>query len=446
MSNHNTRIKNQFFSSFEANRRIPETPRLIGPELEILLVRRDSGQAAMLTETKGLFDALNKTDRSWELDADGMGLTRQGIKFNPTIGTDLGTGTIEIGFEPQTSLEVSYKEVNSILKFVSSVAEEKGLMLLGYGIQPVTRHDKASIMPKERYNTFLQIVGDNLRWHAVTAANQVHIQVRMDELVGAINALNTISPAVIAMTANASVSENSINGVSDLRVLCWDMALSTNGAGERIGVAPRFESTDHYWNTVIGFEPFITRRGDTIIRFDSVGSLKNYFEKGSAKALTMDGKSLTLYPELLDAQMIQGCVWWEARATSYGTVEFRSPSLQPSAFEIMSVAALATGIVVNMKKTLERTERYTHKHLQEARVDAANRGLNASINGEPIKELAADVIGLAREGLKQIQESTEYLDPLESRVKKLQPPSYHSRNAFKKGVKAFLDHVRLRTD
>ena len=446
MSNYNTRIKNQFFSSFEATRRIPETPRLIGPELEILLVRRDTGEASKFSETKGLFSELSKNDRSWELDADGMGLTRQGKRFNPTIGTDLGTGTIEIGFEPQTSLEDSYKEVNSVLKFVSSVAEERGLMLLGYGIQPVTGPDKASIMPKERYNTFLQIVGDNLRWHSVTAANQVHIQVRMDELVGAINALNTISPAVIAMTANASVSGNSINGVSDLRVLCWDMALSANGAGERIGVAPRFESIDHYWNTVIGLKPFITRRGDTNIRFDSVDSLKNYFEKGSATALTMDGKPLTLYPELLDAQMLQGCVWWEARATSYGTVEFRSPSLQPSALEIMSVAALATGIVVNMKKTLERTERYTHKHLQEARVDAANRGLNASINGEPIKELAADVIGLAREGLKQIQESTEYLDPLESRVKKLQPPSYHSRNAFKKGVKAFLDHVRLRTD
>ena len=79
-----------------------------------------------------------------------------------------------------------------------------GMRALGFGIQPRTPGSPALVTPKRRYAALLEAIGRPWLHFATTASDQVQVDITRGELPDAINVLNVLSPALIALTVNSS--------------------------------------------------------------------------------------------------------------------------------------------------------------------------------------------------------------------------------------------------
>ena len=422
--------------------------RRIGPELEFPVVSVGTGRASSQKEIMSVFSEMTKLRSGWELADDGTSTGKVVDGYGISVGTDMGTGTMEISFPPVTKLRDAEMHVTRILNEVKPVAAGLGLAVLGYGVQPVSAPGNDVMMQKDRYHMLVKLLGPQVYAHTVTAASQVHMEVGIDELPGAINALNAASPAVIALTANSLVREGAPGKSHDSRVLSWDEAMTRDYAVRRIGIPDRMSCFEQYWEIMMDFAPFMTKRYGEYLMFDvqKTGTMREYIGRGSGTVYSIDGRAIGVSPEEIDVKMLQGTVWWEARATGYGTVEFRTPSLQPSITDILAVDAMALGLLENRDAVMARMKRYTHAQLSDARRDAAIRGFRGELAGEPLALVARDMLGIAESGLRSIGEDAGYLEPLLERLRDGMSPADRSAEILEsKGLRAFLKDIRLRT-
>ena len=117
-----------------------------------------------------------------------------------------GRGTVEITVGPAESMFELGTIMQPVLSALQEVLEAEGAALLGYGIQPRTRPDRSTILPRSRYYALADALGDEAfsGW-SVTAADQAHVAVDDGEVATVVNALHGATPFVIALTANSSV-------------------------------------------------------------------------------------------------------------------------------------------------------------------------------------------------------------------------------------------------
>src|SRR3954470_18077958 len=117
-----------------------------------------------------------------------------------------GRGTVEVNAGPASSAFELADIMNPVIAALQEVADAEGAALLGYGIQPQTTAERTTILPRERYLTLAEAIGeDAFAVWSVAAADQAHVAVSRDEAVTAVNALHAATPFVIALTANSSV-------------------------------------------------------------------------------------------------------------------------------------------------------------------------------------------------------------------------------------------------
>lgn len=441
-------IKNGFVASFERNGTQMHGTRRIGPELEFPIVDVRHGRASTQCQIVGVFRSLASNGNGWKMAQDGTSVSKHFNDFEINVGTDMGTGTMEIGFRPVRTLNEAESGIREVLGEVKPALCESGLMVLGYGVQPLSNPGRDIMMEKDRYHMLVKLVGPEVYRHTITAANQVHFEVGVDEIADSVNALNAASPAIIALSANSLVVGGRRGDTHDERVLSWDKAMARDYARMRVGVPRSFRDFDSYWEELMDFKPFMIKRDGEYMMFEPerTGSMREYISNGSGTAHDLRGREIMVIPEVNDAKMLQGTVWWEARLSpGYGTIEFRTASLQPSVREIVAIDAIALGLLENRHEVLKRISRYTRDELQDARIDAARRGFAGRIDGNSIETLARDMIEIANDGLKSVGEDTSYLDVFRERLEEKRNPADRSVEVLeKKGLNEFLRDVELR--
>jgi gamma-glutamylcysteine synthetase len=293
-----------------------------------------------------------------------------------------------------------------------------------------------AVVPKEE--------GDDVHLFTLNAANQVHVDVSRDEAVTAVNVLNGLAGAQIALTAHSSVWRDQVDPeyrcVSEM---LWDWWLPAKG---RVGVPARpFNDLEDYVDTIARLSPVYVKRDGEPLGIMHYGSFYDYYREGElADALNVNGQPMRVHVQPDDIDQHMTFQWFAARISRYHTVENRMNDQQPPD-GLLCIAALTLGLTEALAEAWEEVSSHTWEALCQARVEACRQGLGAQVGQMKLRDLAQRALSLARDGLlaRELGEES-FLEPLERRIDKALSPADEAADAFKKhGIEAVVRILRL---
>jgi len=136
--------------------------------------------------------------------------------------------------------------------------------------------------------------------------------------------------------------------------------------------------------------------------------------------------------------------WHNARLSRYYTLENRMNDQQPPE-EILSVPALTLGIMENLEEGVRLMNEYPWEMLQEARIEAARSGLEATVRGKPVSDISRELVQIAARGLEKRGLGEEkYLSPLWIRLDEKICPADRAADIFtREGPEGLVEQMRI---
>jgi gamma-glutamylcysteine synthetase len=400
--------------------------RTVGREAEHPVVYPD-GSAADISVLwpylleHGNFQAQREGDRIVAIEGPTFALT-----------SEVGKGTIEIITSPQRdliALASCYEEARDLLL---EAAEQAGLWVLGYGIQPLTPATSSLMTPKQRYGVLLDVLGPAWLWFTLTASDQVHVAITAEEFVRFTNLGNLLAPITVALCANSPVFEGKVSPWCSAREGSMGQIHAEHS---RHGMPSNpITSAEEHMARMLDLPHLMLKRGDT--NSAQTGRFKHHLQLSSA-----------LEPDQLYADFLhhEHYVWHSARPRSaHGTLELRAAGQQPP-HEHMAAAAFGLGCI----QAGDAIIRYlsgvlgedTWTVMRRWHSEVLHHGLEAE---EPVSGLTEQVLTLAAQALDDRGASeSSFIEPLFTRLYRKQNPAQHAREAFKsKGLEGMLSLVR----
>lgn len=354
----------------------------------------------------------------------------EGPSFSLT--SEVGKGTIEIITSPQqdlVSLASCYEQARDL---VLEAAERAGLLILGYGIQPLTPPTPHLMTPKQRYGVLLDVLGHDWLWFSLTASDQVHVSITAEEFVRFTNLGNLLAPLTIALCSNSPIFEGKRSP--------WCSARE-GGMGQihakhsRHGMpSSPIISADEQMARMLELPHLMLKRSD-----------RNTAQTGRFKHhLALNG---TLEPEQLYADFLhhEHYVWHSARPRSaHGTIELRAAGQQPP-HEHMAATALGLGCIQAGDQILAYLNELLGDDawsiMRQWHGEVLKHGLEAE---EPASGLIEQVLTLAAQSLEDRGAAEgAFIEPLFDRLHRKENPAQRARSVFKsKGMEGMLSVVR----
>lgn len=409
--------------------RFPEratSPRTVGREAEFTLVGPDGRAADASRLWPGLLERTGARPAFDVPAPDGQRLLI-GAEAEGTFWlAEVGRGTIEVGVGPRTSLPELEDDLASALVPLIETARGADTLVLAYGIQPRTRATPALMTPKRRYLELLDVVGPSWLRFGLTASDQLQCAVGRDELIDAMNAINAVSGAIIALSANSSVYGGRVGGAASGReVLLRAMVPEPH----RHGSVPRaFTDVLDYVRWAASFR--------CLALPDRDGGFRRPGERYEDLA-RREGAVFA------DFSYHEHYLWPSARPRSrLGTIEVRPACQQPGAS--VAVCAFSLGVVEARADVNALVADIGWDRLLAHRTDAARLGLGAD---EPVPRYLETLLDLCARGLRSRGLGEErYLDELRRRVARRYGPADEARDRFRRGgVPALIEAVSLET-
>jgi glutamate--cysteine ligase len=389
-------------------------PRTVGREAEFPVVRADTGE---LVELVGLMPRIlerisEAVDASPIVDEYGAAQRLCGARGDRwACFIEGGRGTVEVTAGPARSMLELAEIMQPVLAALHEALEGEGAALLGYGIQPLTAHDRSTILPRARYYALADVLGDEpfSAW-SITAADQAHVAVSRAEVATVVNALHAATPFVIALTANSSVFGGRSSAVRSGREHLMDRS-----GDERHGMTPTLlRGLDDYVDLLLD-QPMLFLR-------DADGHPRAFGRQSLGELLVarpdLDG------PRLLDDQ--DHYSWANARPRRrFSTVEYR-PCCQQPQDDAWLPTALTIGIVERATHVLDlMLAEGDWRALRQARRRAIAEGMSSLAGRAGVVErfLAVVADGLAARGLGE----EAFLEPAYERLAAMSGPADEAR-------------------
>src|SRR3989454_12002459 len=393
--------------------------RMIGREAEFPIVYPDGRAGDVLQLWKPLLAAGGFSPRYDDPDARTLIVALTGP--DGTVEVEVGRATVELVVGPYEALWQLARGSSRLLLRVVEAVHQMGMRVLGFGIQPRSRASRALMTPKRRYGYFAQAVG-RAWWHfTATAADQVHVDISLAELVDAVNTLNLLSAPLIALTANSSVYAGRPGHYLSGR----EGLLGTLGA-DRAGMTPRaFVSVDEFVAYICHYPCYVLRRG---------GGFREY-NRPFTEYLRRHGPDIDAY------LWHEHYTWNSARPRAHtSTMEIRPACQQPHDASLV-VAALGLGWVEalgELRDFLADAMTDPWATLRQYRRAAIVQGLRAT---EPVKGFVEEVLRIAERGLRRRGGSEESCPgPLWGRLDQRTTPGDLARGIMRsKGMAALID-------
>jgi glutamate--cysteine ligase len=357
-----------------------------------------------------------------------VGLEDEGVTFS----AEVGRGTIEIIVGPSDDLHDLRARYEAGMERLLAATDAEGLLVLGYGIQPATAPSFELMSAKQRYRVLWEQLGDVWLSFAVTASDQVHVDVAPAEIVAVTNLANLLAPLSIALCANSPVVGGAPSGACSGREAAMGVL---QAEGHRHGMTEGPVADLDGWVGRTLDLPYLMHR-DGALNVPYTGTFRQWLDA----APRTDGEALA------DWLWHEHYIWNSARPRSaHGTVELRSPCQQPWG-EHMAAAALGAGVVeahVEIARFLDDRLGDPWPAMRAWHRRAVASGLAAD---EPAPGLIAGVLERARDGLVRRGKGEEtLLDPLFGRLERRRNPAQDALAAFERGgVAALVQLVRVR--
>jgi len=308
-------------------------------------------------------------------------------------------GQLELSGGLLDNLHETCNEVNTHLAEVRAVAEPLGIGFLGLGFHPTARREDIEWMPKERYvimRNYMPRVGslghDMMKR---TCTVQVNLDFSSEaDMVAKFRASLALQPIATALFANSPFVEGKPSGFLSYRSQVW-----TDTDPDRTGMMPWvFESGmgfERYVDWMLDVPMYLVRRNGRYI--DLAGHSFRAFLAG--KLPGFEGQ----YPTLADWEDHLTTAFPEVRLKRF--LEMRGADGGPWR-RLCALPAFWVGLLydqANLDACLELTRDWTPQQRQQLREDVARIGLKARIGKQSVRELARELLSMARGGLARRQ-------------------------------------------
>jgi gamma-glutamylcysteine synthetase len=417
------RLAEEYASHFP---RTVSRPRIVGREAEYPIVDRQ-GNAA---DVRRLWDALAAPgDLHYKTDGPDARLVvgLEGERFSYAL--EVGHGTVEINTKPCSDLAEIETIMEEAMARLVQAALDFGWQVLGYGIQPVTPATLPLMSPKQRYQSLYRAMGEEWLWYAVTASDQVQIDISRGELLHMLNFGNLMAPVLIALCANSPVYAGTLSPFCSGR----EGRMAAIHAGEhRHGMPARPYTSIEDYIAVNAHSTYLILRADNVV-VPSSQHFVDYLEEHGAD-----------FPAFL---FHEHYIWNSARVrVAYGTVEIRPACQQPWG-EQMAATALGVGLIEASRaiddyvQSTLGSDYWEQMRLYHRQVIRA--GLLAP---QPAPNFLAEIVQMAATGLEQRgQGEARYLLPIFNRLARGLNPAQRVRRLFQvDGIPGLLRHTAIR--
>ncbi len=384
----------------------------VGAEMEKLVVDAETGEAASYQRIEALLERLVDS-RAWQP-------VREQGRLIGLLGQDSS-----VTLEPGGQLELSgalcpdlYCCRKDFCRHVSDIlqaARPLGLLFLGLGVQPFTPLKSIDWLPKPRYaimRAYMEQTGDmGQNMMKQSAGLQVNLDFADEaDCIDKLQAAQLLAPLFYALFANSPLLDGQPSGFLSTRGEIW-----ARTDPDRSGLIPRLFDEGANLGCYVDYALdvpmyFIVRQGQLFDMTRERFSFRRYLAEGFAGFRTTLGDwdlhLSTLFPEVRLRPQI----------------ELRSADSLPPGLTL-SVAALAKGLLYDdaARAEIHRLFRpFDSATLQQVYRQSWRFGLKTALGRHTLRDLARQILTLAREGLTRQQrergsrfDETLFLDGLD---------------------------------
>ncbi len=341
-----------------------------------------------------------------------IALDREGASISLEPG-----GQFELSGAPLETIHDTCAETGRHLQEVKTIADRLNLGFLGLGFSPKWTRAEVPIMPKGRYDIMRAYMPKKGSLGLDMMLRTCTVQVNLDfdseaTMVQQFRTSLALQPIATALFANSPFTEGKPNGMLSQRAHIW-----SDTDPDRTGMLP------FVFENGFGFEQYVDYALDVPMYFvkrdgryiDASGQSFRDFLVGKLPALPGEVPTVKDWADHLTT------IFPEVRLKSY--LEMRGADGGPWG-RICALPALWVGVLYcpdALAAAWDLCKSWTFQDREGLRRDVPRLGLKASIAGRTVQDIAKDLVGIARSGLKArarfsggLVDETGYLSELEN--------------------------------
>ncbi|MBL8589679.1 MAG: glutamate--cysteine ligase [Methylobacteriaceae bacterium] len=328
-------------------------------------------------------------------------------------------GQFELSGAPVETVHQTCAELHAHLAQVKEIADPLGIGFLNLGMSPVWTRAGTPVMPKGRYkimSAYMPKVGRlGLDMMFRTATVQANLDFSNEaDMVRKLRVSLALQPVATALFANSPFTDGRPNGFLSMRSEIWR---DTDNA--RAGMLPfAFEDGmgfERYVDYALDVPMYFVKRGATY--HDVAGASFRDLLAGRLAQLPGERASISDWANHLST------IFPEVRLKRY--LEMRGADAGDAAM-ICAMPALFVGLFYHrpaLDAAWDLVKDWSAAERQKLRDDVPRLALEATIRGRAVRDLAREVLDLARAGLaarrrldSQGRDETRFLAPLDAIV------------------------------
>jgi glutamate--cysteine ligase len=325
-------------------------------------------------------------------------------------------GQFELSGAPLETIHEICAETREHLEEAKAVADPLGIGFLGLGFTPTWTRAQCPVMPKGRYvimRAYMpKVGGQGLDMMLRTCTVQANLDFSSEaDMVLKFKASLALQPIATALFANSPFVEGKPTGLLSSRANVW-----TDTDPDRTGLL-RFVFEDGF-----GFETYARYALDVPMYFVKRGhryidvSGRSFRQLMAGELPELPGET----PTVKDWSDHLTTLFPEVRLKQY--LEMRGADTGPAS-RLSALPALWTGIFYDkaaLAAAWDLCKAWSNEDRETLRLDAARTGLKGEVAGRPVRDVARDMVAIAKEGLKRRarnspcgKDETVYLSELE---------------------------------
>ena len=379
------------------------------------------GPRSVLAVMEGLRDL-----HGWApiFEADKLiGLEKDGANVSLEPG-----GQLELSGAPLRTIHETCDEVNTHLRDVKDIASKVGVGFIGLGAAPQWSHEQMPVMPKGRYKLMTDYMDSVGTMGKTMMYRTCTVQVNLDfaseaDMVQKFRVALALQPVATALFANSPFLDGKPNGMKSWRSNVWKHLDDA-----RTGMLP------FVFEDGMGFERYVDYALDVPMYFvyrdgkyiNALGQSFRDFLNGKLPALPGEVPTLSDWADHLTT------IFPEARIKKF--MEMRGADGGPWR-RLCALPAFWTGLMydqTSLDAAWDLVKGWDTETRQAWRDAAPVDALQASVGGTSMRDLAAQVLEISREGLKRrampgaggmIPDERHFLHALEDSVESGKPPA-----------------------
>ena len=305
-------------------------------------------------------------------------------------------GQFELSGAPLPTLHDTCREVNGHLDEVKTIGRELGTAMIGLGFNPIWARQDIPRMPKGRYRIMSAYMPKRGNLGLDMMLRTATVQVNLDyadeaDMIRKFRVSLALQPIATALFANSPFTEGKPNGFLSFRSHIW-----TDTDPDRCGDIPFVFDSDFSFERYVDWlldvpMYFVYRDGKYI---DASGQSFRDFMNGRLPALPGEVPLMTDWVDHLTT------AFPEVRLKRY--LEMRGADGGPWR-RLCALPALWAGLLYDssaLDQAWSLIKDWTNEERAALRRDVPRLALKAELRGRSVRDIALEVLGIARAGLK----------------------------------------------